>query len=447
MSKGKRNLGEGKFHYFDYETFCRDFKDTKWCSPEFQEILNPAFESGNVLIFRDGITGEDRLYLYPDRYYYGLDGSAYNNINRIPSDFMGDRSNLDDSKSFFKMLVSVLNGDMSPMTLVVEPSETIRTTSPIGSSLLVFDMYSNDFLELIIPLDERDAENIRGIFSVDRFDIIDDTDHIEELIEEGDFFTSSSVLYNDDVKNILKKIYSSINPIWGSNEVERRKTYNLLGDIFNYLYESEKYYIARDYNDERNKSISITLKQKIKDYAKIFFERIGFFPDFDRGELYIKISQLYYQMRLHKSEHKTLEGFMIDLFDRTQSSPRGFPNFSEDIYEFYDDDIFDSMNFSRQIVGYLEKILKNLSNPKNKKKWVIFQNIVERFPKNKKFVYQENGNEYSLIGYDIENGSVKLRRFVDSRYGNFLGGPNQIIEMPLMQFAEFSKKLSPKTPF
>jgi hypothetical protein len=45
MSKGKRNLGQGKFHYFDYETFCRDFKDTKWCSPEFEEVLDPAFES------------------------------------------------------------------------------------------------------------------------------------------------------------------------------------------------------------------------------------------------------------------------------------------------------------------------------------------------------------------------------------------------------------------
>ena len=101
MSKGKRNLGDGKFHYFDYETFCGDFKDTKWCSSEFKTFLDPAFESGNVLIFRDGISGEDRLYLYPDDYYYGKDGSAYNDTRRIPTGFQHDDGNVDKT-SFYK---------------------------------------------------------------------------------------------------------------------------------------------------------------------------------------------------------------------------------------------------------------------------------------------------------------------------------------------------------
>ena len=400
MSKGKRNLGDGKFHYFDYETFCGDFKDTKWCSSEFKEVLDPAFESGNVLIFRDGITGEDRLYLYPDDYYYGKDGNAYNDTRKIPTGFQHDDGNVDKT-SFYKKLTSVLKGDADASILVVKPADSLNELYP-------------------------------------SYDGVSDAEYAEEQIEDGDFFGLGRLTFNKDVENILKRIYGFLNPDWDTSDQERVNANNLLGDLFYLVFDDEKSDIAYEYNHYYNQMIATGIREEVDKDGGEFFGKFGFIPNFSRGELYIKLSQLYYQMRLHKAEHKTLLNFMTDLFENANN--RTFGGYSENRYEFGDWDNFDKDSFSRDIIPNLEKVLEYLTENVSNKKLLVFKKIREKIKIKNWYIDPETSLEYQIISYDFEKGSIKLRKKIPNTWSS------ESVQMPLMQFAEFSKKLQPKNP-
>ena len=438
MSKGKRNLGGGKFHYFDYETFCGDFKDTKWCSPEFKTLLDPAFESGNVLIFRDGITGEDRLYLYPDDYYYGKDGNAYNDTRRIPTGFQHDDGNVDKT-SFYKKLTSVLKGDADASILVVKPADSINELYPVGSSLLVFDMYHDYFLHRVAYLSEEDMYEISAAFNpYTSYDGVSDAEYAEEQIEDGDFFGLGRLTFNKDVENILKRIYGFLNPDWDTSDQERVNANNLLGDLFYLVFDDEKSDIGSEYNHYYNQMIATGIREQVDKDGGEFFGKFGFIPNFSRGELYIKLSQLYYQMRLHKAEHKTLLSFMTDLFENANNRTVG--GYSENRYDFGDWDNFDKDSFSRDIIPNLEKVLEYLTENVSNKKLLVFKKIREKIKIKNSYIDPETSLEYQIISYDFEKGSIKLRKKIPNTWSS------ESVQMPLMQFAEFSKKLQPKNP-
>lgn len=438
MSKGKRNLGQGKFHYFDYETFCGDFKDTKWCSPEFKEVLDPAFESGNVLIFRDGISGEDRLYLYPDDFYYGKDGSGYNDQGRIPYEFRSDDKV--DKTSFYKKLTSVLKGDSDPSILVVKPAYSVNELYPVGSSLLVFDMYSDHFLHKVVDLSEEDMYEIQAAFDpYTSYDGASDAEYAEETIEDGEFFSYDlGNKFNQDVQDILKQIYSFLDPDWETTQERKDLVSNLLGDLFYLVFDSQKSDIAYEYNHYYNQMIATGIREEVNKDGRQFFGKFGFVPNFSRGELYIKLSQLYYQMRLHKAEHKTLLNFMTDLFENENN--RTFGGYSEDRYNYGTWDNFDKDGFSRDIMPNLEKVLEYLTENVSDKKLQVFKKILEKFKVKYWFVDSETSLEYQINSYDFEKGSIKLRVMKPNSWGS------EYVEMPLMQFAEFSKRLGPKHP-
>ncbi len=439
MSKGKRNLGDGKFHYFDYETFCGDFKDTKWCSSEFKEVLDPAFESGNVLIFRDGISGEDRLYLYPDDYYYGKDGSGYNDLHRIPRGFRPDDDRVDKT-SFYKKLTSVLKGDADSSILVVKPADSINELYPVGSSLLVFDIYSDHFLHRVVDLSEEDMYEIQAAFDpYTSYDGASDAEYAEETIEDGEFFSYDlGYKFNQDVQDILKRIYSFLDPDWETTQERKDLVSNLLGDLFYLVFDSQKSDIAYEYNHYYNQMIATGIREEVDKDGGEFFGKFGFIPNFSRGELYIKLSQLYYQMRLHKAEHKTLLNFMTDLFENENN--RTFGGYSEDRYNYGTWDNFDKDGFSRDIMPNLEKVLEYLSENVSNKKLLVFKKILEKFKVKHWYVDPETSLEYQMNSYDFEKGSIILRKKNPNSWST------ESVQMPLMQFAEVSKRLKPRNP-
>lgn len=439
MSKGKRNLGDGKFHYFDYETFCGDWKDTKWCSPEFKEVLDPAFKSGHVLIFRDGITGEDRLYLYPDDFYYGKDGSVYNETRRIPDEFIPDDKK-SNNISFYKKLTSVLKGDSEPNILVVNPADHIDVEYPRGSSLLVFDMYSDNFLHKVVDLSEEDMYEIQAAFDpYTSYDGAQDAEYAEETIEDGEFFSYDlDSKFNQDVQDILKKIYGFLEPDWETTQERKDLVSNLLGDLFYLTFDDQKQDIAYEYNHYYNQMIATGIREEVNKDGKEFFGKFGFVPNFSRGELYIKLSQLYYQMRLRKAEHKTLLNFMTDLFENENNT--SFGGYSEDRYSYGTWTDFDKESFSRNIMPSLERVLEYLTENVSDKKLQVFKKILEKFKVKRWYVDPETSLEYQINSYDFEKGSIKLRVVKPNSWAS------DYKEMPLMQFAEFSKKLEPKHP-
>lgn len=439
MSKGKRNLGDGKFHYFDYETFCGEYKDTKWCSPEFKEILDPAFESGNVLIFRHGLDGEDRLYLYPDDFYYDKSGNAYNDTYRIPSGFMPDDKK-SDNISFYKKLTSVLKGDSEPYILVVNPADNIDVEYPVGSSLLVFDMYSDYFLHKVVDLSEDDMYEIQAAFDpYTSYDGAQDTEYAEETIEDGEFFSSDlDIKFNQDVQDILKRIYSFLDPDWETTQERKDLVNNLLGDLFYLTFDDQKEDIASEYNHYYNQMIAAGIRKDVEKEGKAFFSKFGFVPNFSRGELYIKLSQLYYQMRLHKAEHKSLVDFMTDLFENENNTT--FGGYAEERYGYGDWNDFDKDSFSQDIISNLESVLEYLTENVSDKKLQVFKKILEKFKVKRWYVDPETSLEYQINSYDFEKGSIKLLVTKPNSWAS------DYREMPLMQFAEFSKKLEPKHP-
>ena len=437
MSKGKRNLGQGKFHYFDYETFCRDFKDTKWCSPEFEEVLDPAFESGHVLIFRDPRSGEDRLYLYPDDFYYDSNGEPYNNTTIIPSDFKSFYHE-NDKSSFYKKLTSVLKGDNDPSVLVVKPADSINELYPVGSSLLVFEMYNDDFLHRVADLSEEDMYEIQAAFDpYTSYDGANDSEYSEEQLEDGEFFQYNlEITLNEDAQNTLKKIYSFLDPEWDTSNERKTNVDRLLGYLFYLVFDHQKAEIASEWNHHYNQMIAAGIREEVNKDGREFFGKFGFIPNFSRGELYIKLSQLYYQMRLYKAEHKTLLSFMTDLFENENNTT--FGGYSEERYAYESWNDFDKDSYSRNVMFILENVLQYLIKSVSDKKLEVFKKIFQNFKVKHWYIEPFDTLEYQINSYNFENGSIKLRKTRPNSWAS------EYVEMPLMQFAEFSKRLVPK---
>lgn len=143
-------------------------------------------------------------------------------------------------------------------------------------------------------------------------------------------------------------------------------------------------------------------------------------------------------MRLHKAEHKTLLNFMTDLFENENN--RTFGGYSEDRYNYGTWNDFDKDGFSENIMPNLEKVLEYLTENVSNKKLMVFKKILEKFKVKYWFVDSETSLEYQINSYDFEKGSIKLRVMKPNSWGS------EYVEMPLMQFAEFSKRLEPKHP-
>jgi hypothetical protein len=88
----------------------------------------------------------------------------------------------------------------------------------------------------------------------------------------------------------------------------------------------------------------------------------------------------------------------------------------------------------------LEKVLEYLTENVSDKKLQVFKKILEKFKVKYWFVDSETSLEYQINSYDFEKGSIKLRVMKPNSWGS------EYVEMPLMQFAEVSKRLEPKHP-
>ena len=103
-------------------------------------------------------------------------------------------------------------------------------------------------------------------------------------------------------------------------------------------------------------------------------------------------------------------------------------------------DNFDKDSFSRDIIPNLEKVLEYLTENVSNKKLLVFKKIREKIKIKNWYIDPETSLEYQIISYDFEKGSIKLRKKIPNTWSS------ESVQMPLMQFAEFSKKLQPKNP-
>jgi hypothetical protein len=246
------------------------------------------------------------------------------------------------------------------------------------------------------------------------------------------------ITLNEDAQNTLKKIYSFLDPEWDTSNERKTNVNRLLGYLFYLVFDNQIAEIASEWNHHYNQMIAAGIREEVNKDGREFFGKFGFIPNFSRGELYIKLSQLYYQMRLHKAEHKTLLNFMTDLFENENN--RTFGGYSEDRYSYDTWDNFDQDGFSRDIIPNLEKVLEYLSENVSNKKLLVFKKILEKFKVKHWYIDPETSLEYQMNSYDFEKGSIILRKKNPNSWST------ESVEMPLMQFAEVSKRLKPRNP-
>ena len=141
-------------------------------------------------------------------------------------------------------------------------------------------------------------------------------------------------------------------------------------------------------------------------------------------------------MRLLKSEHKTLLAFMTDLF--TNENNTTFRGYSEDRYNYGSWNDFDKDSYSQNVMFILENVLQYLIKSVSDKKLEVFKKIFQNFRVKHWYIEPFDTLEYQINSYNFEKGSIKLRKTKPNSWGS------EYVEMPLMQFAEFSKRLVPK---
>jgi hypothetical protein len=321
---------------------------------------------------------------------------------------------------------------------VVKPADSINELYPVGSSLLVFEMYNDDFLHRVADLSEEDMYEIQAAFDpYTSYDGANDSEYSEEQLEDGEFFQYNlEITLNEDAQNTLKKIYSFLDPEWDTSNERKTNVDRLLGYLFYLVFDDQKAEIASEWNHHYNQMIAAGIREEVNKDGREFFGKFGFIPNFSRGELYIKLSQLYYQMRLHKAEHKTLLSFMTDLFENENNTT--FGGYSEDRYNYGSWNDFDKDSYSRNVMFILENVLQYLIKSVSDKKLEVFKKIFQNFRVKHWYIEPFDTLEYQINSYNFEKGSIKLRKTKPNSW------PSEYVEMPLMQFAEFSKRLVPK---
>ena len=308
----------------------------------------------------------------------------------------------------------------------------IQTKEPLGQSIITIKFEDDkEFLEEI-DMDESDVWFMQAINSYNGYDF-QDSYQIEQDFKEG-----YNVYYelNDENKETLKDIASTILPEKEFN-LESEEYRQELSEMLLDLFPNQIDYILGDFQSEKEHEMNTVAKKAIEDEFNKPLEENGINLNYNMDEVEITLADLYLgalQLNLFNSNAKEIVTKIINK-SFGGSTPGGW---YEKIYEFQDEQYFDSVSFNNEVTRQFEKIIEKLDEKSDEEytiqDFVEFRNrVVSKYklktwyetPKDDNIIFQiesfNPGNmSVKLIVKTKDTGLFKKLELEEEEFNNFL---------------------------
>ena len=394
--------------------------NTKWCTTNkgdsgyFEKYIRTGLlyyfikkkENNKMALYRNTEDKKTEVYNSQDN-LVSLEylRESFPNQNDLIDELIG-------SGEFIKTLRAFTRGKVDSREL--EDSDdailTVKLSDPLGQSTIVIDFDEDEKFFKSLDMSEDDEWFLRAINSYYNNYEFMDSYQIEEDFKQGYIIY---YILNKENKEKLKEIAELILPGDEFN-LDNEEYIIRLSETLLSLFEKEMDWIFGDYASEKNSEMLTTARTSIEKEINGFLESIGFtlVRDYDR------ISTTPANLLMWSARLQLAKIDVISLFNQIveYSGTGRLGGWSENSYEFQDDDNFDSVSFNDSVERQFEKILEKLDEDENAggekiKEFLGFRGrIIKKFGLNKWHKLPSDKNVSFIVeGFDRENMKVIIR--------------------------------------
>ena len=233
----------------------------------------------------------------------------------------------------------------------------VKASDPLGQSTVVFDLKDDDGFLKLLDLDESDIWFFNVINSYyDDYEFIDSY-AVEEEWKEG--YAIYSYL-NDENTEKLKEISEILLPSkdFDITDEEFRKN---LSEVLSETFEDEVDYILGYYSSEKNREMGITARESIDKEIDDLLESTGFSIKRKYDEIMTTPANILWwsvKLGINKTDAISLLRRIVEQFGT-------IGGWSENSYEYQDDDNFDNESFNREAERQFDNILEKIDDDEN----------------------------------------------------------------------------------
>lgn len=290
-----------------------------------------------------------------------------------------------------------------------DPSIRRVTTNSgnLGQSVVYVEFENSVSLMEIIGLDDNDSWFARVVSSsYDSYQFYE-TDTVMEDFKDG-----YGIFWRFNDENI--ELYKKIGLLLGLGKIDWEPDgLAKVGEKIYNIFPNEIENIIQDYTTERNSEMNKTAFEEIKKDMDEYLSKFGLeYEPYDGFKTTVaNLISLYIQ---YNTIHLNLKKMFREIFHNTNETVGGW---SDQMYEYTNDENFDSDYFNREVTRNLENIVEKLEDSPNFQEYITMVNrVIEKFnvdrvyklPKNQDYTFQ-------ILGFDKEKNKIKV----------FLSGPNR----------------------
>lgn len=234
----------------------------------------------------------------------------------------------------------------------------------------------------------------------------DSYDYVDSYTAKEDFMSGDGFLWdlNDENRELLNKISKLIG--LGNFNFEDENQRKNLSEKLDKLYHKEIENLCGDYAHEKNREMNITANESIRKEITNFVEDYGFelLPYYGIKTTVADLLSLYIQ---HNLPHVSLKKLLTKIFEEKSGHIGGW---SDNMYEYQDDENFDSNEFNRDAESIFEKILDNLEEQEGFEPFIeMIDRVTKKFKTNTWYdLPKDKRYRIKVLGFDRDNHKINV---------------------------------------
>jgi hypothetical protein len=285
--------------------------------------------------------------------------------------------------------------------------EYVDIKEPLGQSELVFDFSErDDEVEKLFFLSDYDLHYIKCALDDDLdCEIGDDADYLlNEHFAEGNTILPDYFYQDNQAKELAKKIYKFFKPNFdfeNFSEQQAREVNLILIKMF----ENELYDFISTQVIFADKASLLAMRKDILENLEKVKQQTGLRWNPFTGEVRIKLSDAFAFLIQSNSSYYNFHDVMSSFFEKADFELRGY---NEARYEFFNEDNFDTEEFSKEVLPILEDIYNKINFPRVRESLGVYKFIADNSNYRGELKNPITGASYKIDKIDYENGTISF---------------------------------------
>ena len=340
--------------------------NTKWCTTQKDSsgYFDKYSKSGTLYYFLNKKTS-NKVALY--RNQDESDNEVFDSkdvrqdLDYLRENFPNQIDLIDDlsgTGQFLKKIRQFTRGKISEYEL--EESDPlilqVKASDPLGQSTVVFDLKDDDGFLKLLDLDKSDIWFFNVINSYyDDYEFMDSYS-IDEEWKEGYLYFNLTDENKEKLKDISEILLPSV-----TFDLESENFRSKLSSILSETFEDEVDYILSDYSSEKNREMNITARESIDKEIDDLLESTGFSIKRKYDEIMTTPANILWwsvKLGINKTDAISLLRRIVEQFGT-------IGGWSENSYEYQDEDNFDNVSFNDEVERQLDNILEKMEDDEN----------------------------------------------------------------------------------